>query len=93
MAAPSPQPAMLSESEEDVDHPQSLAALRVVKRLVGIYLGISVLTMVAVVLLRNNASLVTVTVWVRGIIVVVTALLMYPSARLAAPVSDTAGCG
>jgi hypothetical protein len=46
-----------------------------VKLLVGCYLGISVLTLVAIVLLRNNTALVTPAVWIRGTIVVASAVL------------------
>jgi peptidoglycan/LPS O-acetylase OafA/YrhL len=63
-------------AEEHLYHPRSLAAFRNVKRLVGCYLGISVLTLVAVVLLRNDTTIAPPSVWVRGMIVVVSALLM-----------------
>jgi hypothetical protein len=51
-------------------------AFRSVKTLVGAYLGLSVLTLVAVVLLRHHPSIVTPAVWVRAGIVVGSALLM-----------------
>jgi hypothetical protein len=51
-------------------------ALRGIKLLVGCYLGISVLALVAIVWFRDDPALVTDTVWVRGTIVVATALLM-----------------
>lgn len=82
MTAMSQQPATLSE--KDPKHPRSVAAFSTVKRLVGVYLGISLLTMVAVFLLANNTSLVTDTVWVRGTIVAATALLMFAFAVRAA---------
>jgi hypothetical protein len=47
-----------------------------VRGLVGAYLGLSVLTLVAIVLLRNHSDVVTDAVWVRGTIVVGTAVLM-----------------
>src|SRR5882757_3347810 len=46
------------------------------KLLVGAYAGISALTLVAIALLRNHGSIVNSAVWVRGSIVVGTALLM-----------------
>jgi hypothetical protein len=82
MTAPSPHPTTLSE--KDAKHPRSVAAFSTVKRLVGVYLGISLLTMVAVFLLGSNTSLVTDTVWVRGTIVAATALLMFAFAVRAA---------
>ena len=62
-------------AEEHLNHPRSRTAFRSVKLLVGSYLGISVLTLVAIVLLRNNTALVTPAVWIRGTIVVASALL------------------
>jgi hypothetical protein len=54
--------------------PGGLKELRRVRLLVGTYLGLSVLTLFAIVLLRNTAA-VTTPVWVRGSIVVASALL------------------
>ena len=62
-------------AEERLNHPRSRTMLRSVKLLVGCYLGISVLTLVAIVLLRNNTAIVTSAVWIRGTIVVASALL------------------
>jgi hypothetical protein len=56
---------------------RSLTAFRNLKWLVGGYLAISALTLVAVVLLRNDSSVVNSAVWVRGTIVVASALLMF----------------
>ena len=64
-----------SIAEAPSQHPQSQTAFRNVKLLTGTYLGISVLTIVAVFLLRDNAAIAPVSVWVRGIIVVAHALL------------------
>lgn len=64
-----------SVAEAQLHHPRSLTAFGRVKLLVGGYLGISVLTLVAVVLLRNNTAIVTPAVWVRGTIVAASALL------------------
>jgi hypothetical protein len=69
MDGPAPIDAPLSD-------PRARAALGGVKVLVGGYLAISVLTFVAIVLLRNDASAVNDAVWVRGTIVVASALLM-----------------
>ncbi len=51
-------------------------ALRLPKALVGTYLAISVLTVIAAVVLRDNPALVTDAVWIRTIIVVLTGALM-----------------
>lgn len=55
---------------------RTVAAFRSVKRLVGAYVAISVLTLVAIVLMRNDAGMVNPAVWIRGSIVAVTSLLM-----------------
>lgn len=62
-------------TEERLNHQRSQAMFQRVKLLIGGYLGISVLTLVAVVLLRDNTDIVTPAVWVRGTIVVASALL------------------
>ena len=56
-------------------HPRSQAAFGAVKLLVGSYLGISVLTLVAAILLRGNAAIAPIAVLVRGTIVVGNALI------------------
>ncbi|MFF8309937.1 hypothetical protein [Streptomyces lydicus] len=56
--------------EEKLHQPRSLTAFRATKLLVGCYLGISVLTLVAVVLLHGDAALVTDAVWVRAVFAV-----------------------
>jgi hypothetical protein len=61
----------------ELNHPRSLAAFRALRVLVGAYLGLSVLTLIAIVLLRNDSSVVTSAVWVRGSIVVASALLTF----------------
>jgi hypothetical protein len=63
-------------AEEHLSDPKARAALGGVKLLVAGYLAISVLTFVAIVLLRGDASAVNDAVWVRGTIVVASALLM-----------------
>ncbi|HWD07117.1 MAG TPA: hypothetical protein VG674_32220 [Amycolatopsis sp.] len=62
-------------SHEDLNHPRSRAAFRTAKGLVAAYLTVSVLTVGAVVLLRDHPTLVTDAVWVRTVIVVASALL------------------
>ncbi|MET7997712.1 hypothetical protein ABZU76_43195 [Amycolatopsis sp. NPDC005232] len=62
-------------SHEALNHPRSLSAFRKTRLLVIAYLTLSVLTVGAVVLLRNNAAMVTDAVWVRTVIVVASALL------------------
>ncbi|WP_438295321.1 hypothetical protein [Streptomyces sp. HUAS TT7] len=71
-------------SVERLDHPRSLAAFRTTKLLVGGYLGISVLALVAIVILRNDSADVNSAVWVRGTIVVASALVTYRCAIRAA---------
>jgi hypothetical protein len=56
---------------------RSPAALRSVTALVGSYLGISVLTLVAIILFRNSPAIVNIAVWIRGSIVVASAALMF----------------
>ena len=62
-------------AQERLNQPRNQTALRNVKLLVGCYLGLSILTLVAIVLLRNNTEIVTTAVWIRGTIVVASALL------------------
>lgn len=66
----------LSPAGEHLGDPKARTALGGVKMLIGGYLAISVLTFVAIVLLRGDASAVNDAVWVRGTIVVASALLM-----------------
>jgi hypothetical protein len=65
--------SMETTSPEQLPKP---TALHSVNRLVGCYLGISVLTLVAIVVMRNNTAAVNDAVWTRGVIVVASALLM-----------------
>lgn len=55
--------------------PQTAPAMRTPKLLVAGYLGLSVATLVAVFFMRDNASMVNEAVWIRGTIVVLSALL------------------
>ncbi|WP_406509912.1 hypothetical protein [Streptomyces sp. NBC_00212] len=89
-AARSSHTAAAPVSAEHLDHPRSLAAFRSTKLLVGGYLGISVLTLVAIVLLRNDSADVNAAVWVRGAIVVASALVTYLCAVRAARGSRSA---
>ena len=63
-------------AETKIQHPRSQAAFRAVKLLVGSYLGISVLTLVAAILLRGNAAIAPIAVLVRVTIVVGHALVV-----------------
>ena len=63
-------------STVSLDHPRSRRAFRVMNLLIGGYLAVSVLTLVAIILMRNDAKLVNAAVWIRGTIVVASALLM-----------------
>ncbi|MFE0020904.1 hypothetical protein [Amycolatopsis sp. NPDC059021] len=64
-------------AREELGKSDVKSALRTVKTLVGLYTALSLLTLVAIILLRNRADLVTDAVWIRGTIVAVTALLMF----------------
>ncbi|MFE0019644.1 hypothetical protein [Amycolatopsis sp. NPDC059021] len=68
-------------SDEDLKHPHSLRAFRGLKLLVTGYLGLSVLTLVAIFLLRHDTEMVTDAVWVRVTIVVLSALLTFAFTR------------
>jgi hypothetical protein len=67
----------LTRTEEHQTHPRTQTALRSTELLVGGYLAISVLTLVAIVVLRNHAAVVNSAVWTHGIIVAVSALLLF----------------
>ncbi|MCU1679474.1 MAG: putative integral rane protein [Amycolatopsis sp.] len=82
MNAQSAQP--VSMSEKDLNHPRSLTAFRSMKILIIGYFGLSLLTLVAIVLLRNHTGMVNQAVWVRGTIVAATSLLMLSFAVRAA---------
>jgi hypothetical protein len=64
-------------AEVHLNHPRTQAAFRSVKALVGCYAGLSVLTLAAIVVLRNHTSDVNSAVWTRGVIVVASALLTF----------------
>jgi hypothetical protein len=55
---------------------RTVAAFRGVRRLAGAYVAISVLTLVAIVLMRHDAALVNAAVWIRGSIVAASSMLM-----------------
>ena len=59
-----------------LDHPVSRTLMRRLRVLVGGYVSLSVLTVVAIVLMRDHPDLVPPQVWIRGIIVAAAALLM-----------------
>lgn len=61
--------------ERQLNHPRSRMAFHRVKVFALCYLGTSVLTFVAIILLRNNTAIVTPAVWIRGTIVVASACL------------------
>lgn len=52
-------------------------ALRGIVALVGTYLGISVATLAAIIVLQNDPAIVNTAVWIRGTIVVASATLMF----------------
>jgi hypothetical protein len=63
-------------TDELRSHPRTRATFRAVATLVGGYLTVSVLTMVAIIVLRNDAAVVTAAVWIRGTIVTASSILM-----------------
>ncbi len=64
-----------SLTQEDLKHSPSRSVFHSVKLLVGSYLVLSVLTLVAIVLLRDNPTIVTQAVWIRVTIVAASSLL------------------
>ena len=68
----------------NVGHPRSDSALRSVQLLVIGYVAISVLTLVAIIALRNHTTVVNDAVWTRGTIVVASSALTFLFARSAA---------
>lgn len=82
MNARNPHPAAMSD--ENLRHPRTPAAFRSSKLLVGSYLAVSVLTLLIIVLLRGDTAAVNDAVWVRGSIVVASALVMFVCAVHAA---------
>lgn len=64
-------------SPATVHEPPATAVLRTTKILVGCHVGLSVLTLVAIVLLRNDSTMVNDAVWVRATIVVLSSLLTF----------------
>ncbi|MEU6332633.1 hypothetical protein ABZ851_36115 [Streptomyces sp. NPDC047049] len=71
-----PMPHAVEPTNGDWRHPRLRRALRSATLLVGGYALLSGLTLLAVILLRHHADLVTDAVWVRASIVVATSLLM-----------------
>lgn len=65
-----------SRTEEHLNPPQAPAPFRRVKMLAGSYLTVSAVTFVAIVLLRNHTAVVDSAVWIRGTVVVASAVAM-----------------
>lgn len=68
----------------NIDRDTTRTAFRPVRLLIGGYLGISLLTVAAVVLMRNDAAVVNAAVWIRSSIVLVSAAVMTALAARAA---------
>ncbi|MFG2205844.1 hypothetical protein [Streptomyces sp. NPDC048638] len=64
------------QAAESLSPPRIRQAFRSTKLLVGCYVGLSVLTLIAVFLLRHHPGTVTDAVWGRVTIVVATSMLM-----------------
>lgn len=73
-----------NSTRTSTDRPGTQQVLRGAKRLVGAYAGVSVLTLAAIVLLRNHPGAVNSAVWTRGVIVVASSLLTFSFAVRAA---------
>jgi hypothetical protein len=54
-----------------------ITAFRTTKLLVGAFLAVSVLTLVAIILLRDHTSMVNAAVWIRGSFAAASALAMF----------------
>ena len=84
MATPDPRPDHTPPSGDDrrlrlvpdLVRPPAQRALRTMILLVGCYVGLSLATLVAVIVLRDHPAIVTQPTWIRVIIVAATALLM-----------------
>ena len=81
-------PAVISD--KDQSPPRTRTAFRSAKLLVGSYLGISLLALVAIVVLRNHAAVVNSAVWTHGTIVAISAVLLFTFAVRAARGSSRA---
>ncbi|MEU4227048.1 hypothetical protein AB0F17_22350 [Nonomuraea sp. NPDC026600] len=77
MRNPTNSPPSRATADEDLNHPLSMTAFRRMKVLVGCYFVLSVLTLVAAYVLRDDPAMVTDTVWVRGVIVTAASALMF----------------
>jgi hypothetical protein len=64
-------------TEQHLNQPRTGAAFRNLRLLVSAYLGLSVLSLLAIVLLRNNAADVNSAVWTHGTIVLASASLTF----------------
>jgi hypothetical protein len=65
----------------DTQHLRNRSTLRTITALVGTYLALSVVTLVAMVVLRNDPTIVTTAVWIRGSLVTASAVLLFIFAR------------
>jgi hypothetical protein len=64
----------------DQHHARNRSALRTVTMLVGGYLGLSVLTLGAIILFRDDPAIVSIAIWIRGSLVVASAILLFLAA-------------
>jgi hypothetical protein len=64
----------------DQHHVRNRSALRTVTMLVGGYLGLSVLTLGAIILFRDDPAIVSIAVWIRGSLVVASAIVLFLAA-------------
>lgn len=66
----------LAPDRQGVD-PRTAATWRTVRTLLGAYVAISALTVIAIVLMRSDTGIVNAAVWIRGCIVALASLLTY----------------
>jgi hypothetical protein len=62
-------------AEHPLVPPQAVNAFHTIRLLVGVYLGISLLSVAAIVAFRDDSGVVNSAVWIRGMIVAASALL------------------
>lgn len=70
-------PGRATVARAHLDHPRTRAALHTTRLLTSGYLGLSLATLAAIVTLRHHPSIVTDAVWVRGTIVVASAIVTF----------------
>ncbi|MFJ2581101.1 hypothetical protein [Kitasatospora aureofaciens] len=65
----------MTTTDVNLNHSQTLRAFRTVRRFLAAYLGLSVITLAAIVALADHPSIVNTAVWIRGTAVAVSAAI------------------